>query len=83
MVKRNTNSKYVLILIGSLFSIIGIALFVLLVWITPSVNNNAANTDFEGVYVGIILLAITTFTISGFIWWIVFSKKWLNTASGS
>ncbi|MBL0341612.1 MAG: hypothetical protein IPP71_12120 [Bacteroidetes bacterium] len=75
MLTESGKSRLVLKLIGVLFTLISIALIALILWISPALFDAAQNTEFNGFFTSALILAFTTFTISIFIWWIVFNNK--------
>lgn len=71
-----SNSKFVLKLIGMLFTVISFGLLFFIYWLAPVLNEATDALEAKGFFTAALILGITTFTISAFIWWIVFNPKW-------
>ena len=73
---QKSNSKFVLKLIGMLFTVISFALLFFIYWLAPVLNDSPDAMEAKGFFTAALILGVTTLTISAFIWWIVFNPKW-------
>ncbi len=75
---EKSKSKIALKFIGILFSLVSVLLILAILYMFPLLNETHLNNDLKLFFTSATILLVTTATISVFIWWIVFNKRWFE-----